>query len=183
MERQDNLMEQSTGSEDDIIHVVESTIESDLSTGGSKDENENRKEQRTIKVESRHKRRTEFLDLPDSLIKHILRFIPSSPFEKKPSNHYSRIVSKRFCSPNATNNGCNVHGGVGGTCKRLHRLSSERKSKFRPKKDIVRTNVELPIRHLEIPIGQEQLRLTYGDDNPSEKWTYCYNSIDKIIRY
>ena len=96
---------------------------------------------------------------------------------------YFATGNKRFCSPNATNNGCKVHGGVGGTCKRLHRLASERKNKNRTKKkDSTKMTVDLPIRHLEIPVGQEQLRLTYGDDDPSEKWTHCYNSIDKIIR-
>ena len=170
---QDKPQEQSIDSED-TIQIVESPIESDLSTECSKDENENRKDKRASERSSPNQK-IELLDLPDNLVRHILRFLPLTSNKKQ-------VVAKRFCSPNAANNACKVHGGISVTCKRLHRLSCERKSKGRLKKDIAQVS-NLPIRHLEIPVGQEQLRLTYGDDNPSEKWTHCYKSIDKIIRY
>ena len=161
---------------EDSINVVESSIESELSTEGSKDENENRKE-RCAKKDKLARPKIEFLDLPDSIITKILRLVPS-PFERKPV-----VTKKRFCSPNVTNNGCKVHGSIAATCKRLHRLSCERKRRAKAKESITQT-VDLPLRSLEIPVGQEQLRANYGDVvNAAEKWTYCYNSIDKIIRY
>ena len=159
---------------EDSINVVDSNIESELSTEGSKDENENRKERASHKNKS-SRSKTEFLDLPDNIITKILRLVPS-PFERKPV-----VVNKRFCSPNVANNGCKVHGSITVTCKRLHRLSCERKKRTKAKESL-KTVVDLPLRSIEIPVGQEQLRVTYGDDNPSEKWTNCYSSIDKIIR-
>ena len=64
MENQDKLEESSTA-QDDKIDICESTIESDMSTEGSKDENENRKEKPTSKA-CVTKKKPELLDLPDT---------------------------------------------------------------------------------------------------------------------
>ena len=172
MENQQEPLQDKQHHSEDTIDVVESNIEADLSTGGSKDENQNKKVKKNPV-----KHNTEILDLPDSIIKKILKYIPSSPFERKPV-----VTKKRFCSPNAANNGCKQHGPISVTCKRLHKLSCERKKSREAKKPISNI-VDLPIRHLEIPVGYEAYRTTFGDDHPSKKWTHCYNSIDKIIRY
>ena len=168
--QQQTLQNEGNGSEDSI-QVVQPNIEEDLSTGGSNDENQNKKTKKKTA-----KPKTEFLDLPDNIIRNILKFIPSSPLKRK-----QVINTKRFCSPNAANNGCKQHGSISVTCKRLHKLSCERKKGRTAKKPTL--IVDLPIRHLEIPVGFETYRTTCGDDNPSKKWTHCYSSIDKIIRY
>ena len=172
MENKQEALQDKQHRSEDTIDVVESNIEADFSTGGSKDENQNKKVKKNPA-----KQNTEILDLPDSIIRKILKYIPSSPFERKPV-----VTKKKFCLPNAANNGCKQHGSISVTCKRLHKLSCERKKSREAKKPSSKPIVDLPVRHLEIPVGFEAYRTTYGDDNPS-KWTNCYKSIDKIIRY
>ena len=148
-----------------ITDTDPSNVDSDLSAESSKDENANSKDKNNVK-DKPSVSDTQLLDLPDTLIRRILNFIPL-PGKGKAAK------TGKLC-PSAV-------GGVSVTCKRLHRLSVERKKKGKIKSDV--SCVNLPVRSLEIPIGQEQLRLTYGDANPSEHWTNCYSSIDKIIRY
>ena len=173
MENQEKPLQDKHHHAEDTIDVVESTIEEDLSTGGSKDENQNKKVKKNPENPNK-----EILDLPDSIISKILKYIPSSPFERKPVV----VNNKRFCSPNAANNGCKQHGPISVTCKRLQKLSCERKkSREANKQTSIQQIVDLPIRHLEIPVGYEAFRTTCGDENKSD-WTHCYKSIDKIIR-
>ena len=150
-----------------------SNVDSDLSAESSKDENANPKDKKRVKDKSSVSE-TKLLDLPDTLIQRILSFVPL-PGKRK------TVKTGKSCSPAHATGTSKDLGGVSVTCKRLHRLSVERKKKSKIKSDS--SCVNLPIRSLEIPIGQEQLRLTYGDANPSENWTNCYSSIDKIIRY
>ena len=149
-----------------------SNVDSDLSAESSKDENANPKDKKNVKEKSSVSD-TQLLDLPDTLIRRILNFVPL------PGKGRTAKTGKP-CSPADATRTSKDHGGVSVACKRLHRLSVERKKKGKIKSD--GNCVNLPIRSLEIPIGQEQLRLTYGDANPSENWTNCYSSIDKIIR-
>ena len=180
--------------------VASTNAESDISTEGSssKDENANtkmgkkeKKSQKTSSSSSASAFNTRLLDLPDRLISHILDFVPlpkenctkttATTAESTDGNTGKKPGKARFLDKFKKSKN---QGGVSLACKRLHRLSVQRKKKKADAEKTNATRVVLPVRNLEIPVGLEQLRVTWGGScNPSEHWTNCYNSIDKIIRY